>query len=88
EAQRAALATIFVGSPPVLLLDDVFSELDPARRAHLVRRIAELPQAFVTTTTPDDLDPELRRAATSWEVIPAPNGARLLGPRVAADSRG
>ena len=48
------------GRPPLLLLDDVFSELDPERRAHLVRRIAELPQAFVTTTTLDDLDPALR----------------------------
>ena len=82
------LLTTLDGRPPLLLLDDVFSELDPERRSHLVRRIAALPQAFVTTTTPDDLDPELRRAATSWEVIPAPDGARLLGPRVAADSRG
>ena len=48
---------------PLLLLDDVFSELDPERRAHLVRRIGELPQAFVTTTTTDDLDPALVRAA-------------------------
>ena len=49
------------GRPPLLLLDDVFSELDPERRAHLVRRIAELPQAFVTTTTLADLDPGARR---------------------------
>jgi len=53
-----------------LLLDDVFSELDPQRRAHLVRRIGELPQAFVTTTTADDLDPALVAAATLWEVSP------------------
>jgi DNA replication and repair protein RecF len=64
--------------PPLLLLDDVFSELDPARRAHLVRRIAELPQAFVTTTTPDDLDPALRAIATPWEVRAAADGARLV----------
>jgi DNA replication and repair protein RecF len=57
------------GRPPLLLLDDVFSELDPDRRAHLVRRIAALPQAFVTTTTLDDLDPALVRAATAWEVV-------------------
>jgi DNA replication and repair protein RecF len=64
--------------PPLLLLDDVFSELDPERRAHLVRRISELPQAFVTTTTLDDLDPALVAAATSWEVLPdAGNGAGL-----------
>jgi DNA replication and repair protein RecF len=71
------------GRPPLLLLDDVFSELDPARRAHLVRRIAELPQAFVTTTTLDDLDPSLRQIATSWEVRVSPEGASLAGPRAA-----
>lgn len=57
-----------LGQPPLLLLDDVFSELDPQRRAHLVRRIGELPQAFVTTTTVDDLDPTLVAAATVWQV--------------------
>jgi DNA replication and repair protein RecF len=66
------------GSPPLLLLDDVFSELDPARRAHLVRRIAALPQAFVTTTTPDDLDPALLAIATGWHVDEdAGEGARI-----------
>jgi DNA replication and repair protein RecF len=59
-----------LGQPPLLLLDDVFSELDPQRRAHLVRRIGELPQAFVTTTTTGDLDPTLVAAATVWQVRP------------------
>jgi DNA replication and repair protein RecF len=68
------------GRPPLLLLDDVFSELDPERRSHLVRRIAALPQAFVTTTTLDDLDPELRAIATAWEVRAGPDGgASLIG---------
>ena len=67
------------GRPPLLLLDDVFSELDPARRAHLVRRIAALPQAFVTTTTLDDLDPALRAIATAWEVRTGAAGAELVG---------
>jgi DNA replication and repair protein RecF len=71
------LLTALDGRPPLLLLDDVFSELDPTRRAHLVRRIAELPQAFVTTTTPDDLDPGLRAIATGWEVRAAAEGAAL-----------
>jgi DNA replication and repair protein RecF len=67
------------GRPPLLLLDDVFSELDPDRRSHLVRRIAELPQAFVTTTTLADLDPALVAAATTWEVEPDDRqGARLI----------
>jgi DNA replication and repair protein RecF len=72
------LVTTHDRRPPLLLLDDVFSELDPGRRAHLVRRIAELPQAFVTTTTPDDLDPALRAIATAWEVRPEADGARLM----------
>ena len=71
------LLTELDGHPPLLLLDDVFSELDPDRRAHLVRRIADLPQAFVTTTTPDDLDPGLVAIAHGWEVRGEPDGATL-----------
>ncbi|HEU4571730.1 MAG TPA: DNA replication/repair protein RecF [Candidatus Limnocylindrales bacterium] len=71
------------GRPPLLLLDDVFSELDPDRRAHLVRRIAELPQAFVTTTTLEDLDPALVAAATAWEVVPDGGGSVLRPARSA-----
>ena len=62
------MLTALDGRPPLLLLDDVFSELDPERRAHLVRRIGELPQAIVTTTTPADLDPALVAASSLWRV--------------------
>jgi len=64
------LFTAHDARPPLLLLDDVFSELDPLRRSHLVRRIAALPQAFVTTTTLDDLDPALLAIADTWRVEP------------------
>ena len=76
--------TAIDGRPPLLLLDDVFSELDPARRSHLVRRIAALPQAFVTTTTRDDLDPELLSIATPWEVRVGDRGAELVAADVGA----
>ncbi len=71
--------TVLDGRPPLLLLDDVFSELDPERRAHLVRRIGDLPQAIVTTTTADDLDPGLVAASTLWRVDPG--SVALAGPR-------
>ncbi len=61
------------GEPPLLILDDVFSELDPDRRHHLVRRLQALPQAFVTTTALRDLDPDLVAQATTWRVA----GGRL-----------
>ena len=73
------LLTALDGRPPLLLLDDVFSELDPDRRSHLVRRIAALPQAFVTTTTLEDLDPALRAIAHHWEVRTGTEGAVLVG---------
>jgi DNA replication and repair protein RecF len=76
------------GRPPLLLLDDVFSELDPDRRAHLVARIAALPQAFVTTTTLDDLDPGLRATATTWEVRVAGDGSGAQLVRTAAVAPG
>lgn len=40
------------GSPPVLLLDDVFSELDEDRQAYLLKAIEGV-QAFITTTHVD-----------------------------------
>lgn len=40
-----------VGSPPVLLLDDVFSELDPARSAAVVANLPRA-QALLTTVAP------------------------------------
>ncbi len=74
------LLTELDGRPPLLLLDDVFSELDHARRGHLVRRIAELPQAFITATDPDDIDADLRRRARAWRVLPdGDGGARVEG---------
>ena len=38
------------GQPPTLLLDDVMSELDEARRHTLALFVGEAAQTFVTTT--------------------------------------
>jgi DNA replication and repair protein RecF len=38
------------GAPPLLLLDDVMSELDAERRARLVARVTDHGQAIITTT--------------------------------------
>lgn len=51
-----AVITEIVGEPPVLLLDDVFSELDPHRSEALVHHLPA-GQAVVTTAT--ELPPEL-----------------------------
>ena len=53
ENLRAAL-----GRPPLLLLDDVSSELDPQKNHYLLDYLGRLPgQAFLTTTDPRLLEP-------------------------------
>ncbi|MDP9071985.1 MAG: DNA replication/repair protein RecF [Actinomycetota bacterium] len=56
-----AVVTEATGTPPVLLLDDVFSELDAARRAALV---AHLPAGQAILTTAGDVPPETRPQLT------------------------
>lgn len=41
-----------VGTPPVLLLDDALSELDPAARANVLREIEGVEQVFLTAPEP------------------------------------
>jgi DNA replication and repair protein RecF len=65
EQRTAVLALLFAErrallearrSPPLLLLDDVMSELDAGRRAQLAKRLAEGGgQAVLTATEPDHL---------------------------------
>jgi DNA replication and repair protein RecF len=43
------------GSDPVLLLDDVFAELDAARRRALAAAVASAEQVLVTAAVPDDM---------------------------------
>ncbi len=48
------------GGDPVLILDDVFAELDADRRAQLAQVAATAEQAIVTAAVPEDVPPELR----------------------------
>jgi DNA replication and repair protein RecF len=46
------------GYYPILLLDDVLSELDDSRKTHLLEAIRGRVQTFVTTTNLEGIDPE------------------------------
>jgi DNA replication and repair protein RecF len=53
-ALKIAQARIFLveeGTPPLLLLDDIFGELDPARRNALLQNLPPDSQKLVTATT-------------------------------------
>ena len=47
------------GSHPILILDDIFAELDTARRAQLVAVTQIAEQTFITAAVESDLPPEL-----------------------------
>jgi DNA replication and repair protein RecF len=51
------------GTPPVLLLDDALSELDPGVREHVMHEIQSADQVFLTTPEPLDVT-----GAARWEV--------------------
>ncbi|MHB8416956.1 MAG: DNA replication/repair protein RecF [Myxococcales bacterium] len=58
-----------LGAPPLLLLDDVSSELDPERNRELLSYLADLPaQVLLTTTDPTPLLGRLEGRSTLWRV--------------------
>ena len=56
------------GEPPVLLLDDVMSELDAGRRRFLLGALDGVRQAVLTTTDWEDFAPDFRRRARNLVV--------------------
>ncbi len=56
------------GEWPVLLLDEVFSELDIRRREDLLEDLARADQVFTTASDPEMLPVSYRRRAHSWWV--------------------
>lgn len=58
-----------LGEPPLLLLDDVMSELDEARRRALLALLSMVPQAIVTATDWDDFSPAFRGQARQLQVV-------------------
>lgn len=69
------LLTDTLGDHPILLLDDVFSELDPARRAWLADAIRGIGQSLVSSAEPGALE-----AADASRVIRV-EGGRVEGGR-------
>lgn len=57
-----------LGAPPLLLLDDVMSELDGSRRGMLLEALQKIEQAVVTTTDWDDFTPTFRATARCYHV--------------------
>jgi DNA replication and repair protein RecF len=57
-----------IGEFPILLLDDVLSELDDYRQSHLLNTIQGRVQTFVTTTSVDGIHHQTLKDASTFEV--------------------
>ncbi len=57
------------GEEPILLLDDVFSELDPLRREHLLREVLRHEQVLITATDFGSLPEEILAKAQRYAVV-------------------
>ena len=86
-ARRGALLTERRDEPPLLLLDDVLSELDPTRRRVLVEQVEGRGQTLITATTADALPGEPGPASRghagrgAWSARPGDQaGALALRP--------
>lgn len=52
----------------ILILDDVFSELDIHRQKAILRQINKQKQTFITTTSISSVDEETKRTSKLWEM--------------------
>jgi DNA replication and repair protein RecF len=66
---EAALVARRTGERPVLLLDDVLSELDGDRRAALLRHVGAEGQVIITSVEAGSFPPELMKGAMVWSVV-------------------
>jgi DNA replication and repair protein RecF len=57
-----------LGEDPVLILDDVFAELDSGRRERLAGLIADCEQVLITAAVPGDVPSALSSAGTTYRV--------------------
>ncbi|MFN8639180.1 MAG: hypothetical protein U0360_06915 [Dehalococcoidia bacterium] len=66
---EVALSKQRTGEAPVLLLDDVLSELDARRRAHVVEAAYEVDQVFITTPDEDRPAPQELPGACRYRLV-------------------
>ncbi len=66
---QAAFMTNTLGTSPILLLDDVMSELDAVRREALLEAIGDVEQVIITTTDWSDISPGFLEKADCYRVV-------------------
>jgi DNA replication and repair protein RecF len=76
----ARLLSAHFPEPPVLLLDDIFGELDPSRRGALLAALPAGSQQLITTTSigwlPQGVEPKITRLGAATEIGDGDQSAR------------
>ena len=66
---EAILIKSVTGDYPVLLLDDIFSELDIKKRNSLIKYVSDDMQTIITTTDLKMIDKSLIQKAKIFEIV-------------------
>ncbi len=72
------------GDEPLLLLDDVFSELDQARREYLLQQVIQHEQVLITTTDLANFPPAILAQAHTFHVVEGQ--VQPFSPSIAGDN--
>lgn len=72
------------GASPILILDDVFAELDARRRDRLAQAVGQAEQVLVTAAVEDDVPRQLRTTSENHQDQPAITILRVIPGQVLA----
>ena len=62
------LFTDVLSDTPILLLDDIFSELDITKRNNIVKYLSNEVQTIVTTTDIENIEEKIRKKANVYKI--------------------
>ena len=68
KLSEVKLFTDLVGDSPILLLDDMFSELDINKRNNILKYLNENVQTIITTTDIENIGEEIRKKANVYKI--------------------
>ena len=68
KLSEVKLFTEKTGDSPILLLDDIFSELDIEKRNNLLSTLSDNVQTVITTTDMENITEDIRKKANVYEI--------------------
>ena len=78
------LFTDIVGDSPILLLDDIFSELDIDKRNSILKYLDQKIQTIITTTDVENINEKIRKKANVYRI----ENGKIISREIISDRKG